>query len=208
MTEWERVALRVQQNKLKKWDAVCTPYDPDLPDDEFPNTLPHLYDDRSKLIREAVEELISREAGNLDSAKGSVDVDTSELEEKVDLVRADTRDILDVVEQMEGQVDQLWRRQQEGRQRNLVPDVYEVLPHFESEEQAREQIQSAMSEERFVDDEKADRASEYGNIADLAEYLGIESAEMLNVARRMRDDVDEIQLLAVNRMPFLVEVEE
>jgi hypothetical protein len=208
MTNWERVALRVQGNKLRKWDAVCTPFDPDLDDDEFPNSFPHLYDDRSKLIREAVEELISREAGDLRSSDGEVTPDTSEVEEKVELVRADTRDILDVIEDVQARQEEIIQ-EAITTDEDITADLYSYLPSYETRDEAFTEISvQAKGDEEFVYP-TGHRAEEYGYWRDIAEANPEYSyGTVLDNLRELERSVESIARIEVDGYVFFVEVED
>lgn len=208
MTNWERVALRVQANKLRKWDAVCTPFDPDLGDDEFPNSFPHLYDDRSKLIREAVEELIAREAGDLNSSSSEVTADTSEVEEKVELVRADTDDILDVVEEMQSRQDEVYS-QVVRTDDSITTELYEIVPTFADSDEAIQGIYKAIdSTEKFYSPVDG-RGHLWGYWRDIALNFPRQSeGEVLDALNKLERDVESVGKINHKGYIFFVEVDD
>ncbi|QLH78174.1 hypothetical protein HZS55_13040 [Halosimplex rubrum] len=208
MTNWERVALRVQANKLRKWDAVCTPFDPDLGDDEFPNSFPHLYDDRSKLIREAVEELISRETGELDSSSGEVTADTSAVEEKVELVREDTREILDVVEAVQAHQDEVYSRAV-GTGESITTELYEIIPTFDDMDEAVQGIYRAIDTTEKFQNPVDGRGRSWGYWLDIVlEFPNKSQGEVLDALRELERDVESVVRIDHKGYFFFVEVED
>jgi hypothetical protein len=206
MSDWERVALRVKSNQLKRWDAVCTPKDPDIPDDEFPNDYPHLYDDRSKLIREAVEELIARETGDLGEPNTEASIDTSHLENDLSLIKKDTTEITDAVEKIQNIQREI--RNAATTSDDLTSELYQILPEYDDYTIGVTEITNH-TDTKLFEEINSDRASEYGYWRDIAASFNQYSAgEVFDALQKLEDDIQSVKQFRVDGYNFFIDTNE
>jgi hypothetical protein len=201
--DWERVGLRVHPDQLSRWEAVCTPQDPNKPDDELVNQLPHLYDTKSTLIREAVSELINRETGQYEGGS-DVDAGTEVVEEKVELVRDDTREVLNRLREISQRQEEIYTEQVQTAD-DIATEVYEQLPKINaSPEDMREAIREQFLSQVDRDwDLIKEEGREYGHMLDLIAYFNQYSAgTVVDSLEKLRVDVDEVHRAVVDGKVF------
>lgn len=207
MTEWERVGLRVQANKLRRWDAVCTPKDPDLSEEEFPNNYPHLYDDRSKLIREAVEELIARETGDLEGGNGEVNIDTGHIEEQIGFVSDDTEKILEIIQEIQSTQNDI-KQGVASRTDEITDEITPLLPDFDTSDFFTQTMAEATDTSQFSDPHP-DRANKYGHWRDVAKnFPDYSDGEVLDALDKITDNIWGVKEVQVDGYHFYINTNE
>ncbi|MBP1986962.1 hypothetical protein [Halolamina salifodinae] len=205
--DWERVGLRVHPDQLSRWEAVCTPEDPSKPDDAIVNELPHLYNTKSNLIRTAVSELINRETGELgddgSAQSAEISADTRAVEEKVDRVYTETREIRDLVEDVKKQQSEVLTEAVRTRD-DLVSEVYEVLPRISgSRKEFIEMMEEKVGDVFDLEYTDPHRADELGFWLDVMAYFEDESdGVVLDSLEKLVEDVDEVSKATIDGKRF------
>ena len=209
MSEWERVGLRVHADQLARWEAVCKPSNPDEPDDALVNVLPHLYDTKSNLIRQAVSELITRETNGTEHTNAEVNVNTDEIEETVELVRNDTRELLDRVRTMENRQEEIYTEQVNTAD-DIAAEVYQELPNFTYDDDLKESVRNYIEQIDRDWDIILEEGRNYGYLHDLLNYFEgrYSVGTVLDALETLREDVDEVRSVTIDGKMFYMVVDE
>lgn len=156
-----RVTFRIETQKLERWDAVCT--DEDSLDEsdseefrELVKELPHLYRNRSELIRESVETQIFSEQQDDTIRLEQIENQISSLNSDIDSIQNTLSTFQDSIQYISSNIEE--------DTTDLQSDIYKLIPIMESWTQFMRKVKN-------VDFNENQDAEEYGRIQDIKDYF-------------------------------------
>jgi metal-responsive CopG/Arc/MetJ family transcriptional regulator len=180
------ISLRVPQSELEKWDEA-------VENDE--------YKDRTKLIRRATNMEVS-DGFDKQSELESVDVDLTPVENRLQSLENRFHDVEELLGDLNTVIAHLVNS--EGKTIDIRSEVYEALPKFESQREAKNAIDEVAFE---MENPDGLRSAEYGWVQDIqAKYMGYSDHDVTNTLNTLISDIDSVNQYSKHDKRFIFEV--